>query len=119
MMSIYVISYFSMENDRYLSVINSQLNHLQEIAVRGMPISRAGPDGAVHSSIPAVKILDVSDTLLSSWSEIARITKQLPQLEILYVRYLPVYFLSFSFSILAEVFIGCYIFFRVVSPSVD
>jgi len=61
----------------------AQLDHLKTISVRNMSVNGGGSDD-LAKLLPRLRDLDMSETLLSSWEEVARICGQL-RLEVLYL----------------------------------
>ena len=66
--------------------ICSQFEKLSEVALRGLPVSQAGQPGVIAESLPNVSELDISDSLISNWTKVAKITSQLTSLRTLNVR---------------------------------
>ncbi|KAB7496979.1 Tubulin-specific chaperone E, partial [Armadillidium nasatum] len=62
----------------------SQLDALQTVVLDGWLV-RDGGDTDLGSLLPRLQDLDLSNTLLSSWEDIAHITKQLPNLKFINV----------------------------------
>ncbi|XP_053567052.1 tubulin-specific chaperone E isoform X2 [Bombina bombina] len=63
----------------------SQLNKLRDISLRECGVSHAGDKEDIYNSCPNITILNLSKNLLSSWENVADITKQLKELQSLYL----------------------------------
>eukprot|EP00164_Ancoracysta_twista_P006539 GFYU01009116.1.p1 GENE.GFYU01009116.1~~GFYU01009116.1.p1 ORF type:complete len:599 (-),score=184.01 GFYU01009116.1:22-1722(-) len=65
----------------------SQLTRLPEASVRGENVDSAGGDDEVAGTVPALTLVDLSRTLMSSWEEVGKICVQLTQLGTVNVAY--------------------------------
>ncbi|QDZ24039.1 tubulin-specific chaperone E [Chloropicon primus] len=67
------------------SIVRQQsvLEELKAVYLNGSDLNRIGPTGVVSESVPKISELDLSSTLLSSWSEVAKLSQELPRLELL------------------------------------
>lgn len=64
----------------------SKLDQLKEIALRGMSVYGTLESHDLTVLVPSIVSLDISQNLMSSWAQVALITKQLKNLKSLNVR---------------------------------
>jgi hypothetical protein len=65
----------------------SRLENLREVNLNGYPIDRINPLNEIQDALPHVVQLDLSETLLSQFAEIAQLCKCLPSLNTLSLKY--------------------------------
>ncbi|KAJ3176945.1 hypothetical protein HDU85_006475 [Gaertneriomyces sp. JEL0708] len=58
----------------------SKLSNLQEVGLAGMRVGYADPMGQISITCPAIVDLDLSRSLLSNWTSVAEICRELPML---------------------------------------
>lgn len=68
-----------------ITAILSRGETIREAALASMPIDRPGNDGELASLVPKLQCLVLTHTLLSSWEQVAQITRQLPHLSALHL----------------------------------
>ncbi|KAH6927110.1 hypothetical protein HPB50_026892 [Hyalomma asiaticum] len=68
-----------------ITAILSRGETIREAALASMPVDRPGKDGELASLVPKLKCLVLTHTLLSSWEQVAQITRQLPYLSVLHL----------------------------------
>ncbi|XP_013395926.1 tubulin-specific chaperone E-like [Lingula anatina] len=68
---------------RKVNIQQSQFDQLKSLLLKDMKISGAGPESALENTCPNVEELDISQNLIPSWEEVAKIAVQLKKLEIL------------------------------------
>ncbi|XP_077999672.1 tubulin-specific chaperone E-like [Glandiceps talaboti] len=66
-----------------VAVKQSNFKNLLDVALREMKIISAGNEGDIEKTTPNVTELDLSKNLLGSWSEVAKIAKQMKSLKLL------------------------------------
>ncbi|XP_006638630.3 tubulin-specific chaperone E [Lepisosteus oculatus] len=65
----------------------SQLNSLEAVSLQGSEVAGAGPDNEIQQNTPNILSLDLSESLLASWDDVASITWQLIKLRELQLSY--------------------------------
>ncbi|MBN3320301.1 TBCE protein, partial [Atractosteus spatula] len=65
----------------------SQLNSLEAVSLQGSEVAGAGPDNEIQQNTPNILSLDLSESLLASWDDVASITRQLIKLRELQLSY--------------------------------
>ncbi|KXN92190.1 Tubulin-specific chaperone E [Leucoagaricus sp. SymC.cos] len=63
----------------------SKLSSLREVSLDGEGVAKGDPQGKIRDTCPNIRGLDLSKSLIHSWSVIAAITRELPSLQRLYV----------------------------------
>ncbi|XP_066552729.1 tubulin-specific chaperone E isoform X2 [Amia ocellicauda] len=58
----------------------SQLNKLEEVSIERCEVSGAGPEDQIRQNTPKITSLNLTANLLSSWEDVASITRQLVNL---------------------------------------
>ncbi|ELK32111.1 PREDICTED: tubulin-specific chaperone E [Myotis davidii] len=61
----------------------SQLSELRDISLRSCAVSCAGDKGDIASTCPNIRVVNLSQNLLSAWEEVTGIAEQLRHLEVL------------------------------------
>ncbi|XP_036133346.1 tubulin-specific chaperone E [Molossus molossus] len=61
----------------------SQLSELRNISLRNCAVSCAGDKGSIATACPNIRVLNLSQNLLSAWEEVTDIADQLRHLEVL------------------------------------
>jgi len=64
-----------------INLKQSQFQELSDISLRGLYVNGAGDEGDIAKNTPNVKQLNLSNSLISSWLEVARITRQMQLLQ--------------------------------------
>lgn len=66
---------------RKLNIEQSQFCKLKEVSLNGMYVSGAGNIGDIACNLPNIRELQLSVSLISSWSQVIEIVSQMPLLE--------------------------------------
>lgn len=64
-----------------INLKQSQFREMRDISMRALYVNGAGDEGDIAKNTPNVKLLNLSISLISSWMEVARITRQMPLLQ--------------------------------------
>lgn len=70
---------------RKVNDLQSKLDQLKEVALRGMTVYGTTKSHDLSVLVPSIVILDLSQNLMSSWAQVAKITQQLKNLQSLNV----------------------------------
>ncbi|KAL3231575.1 hypothetical protein MRX96_023287 [Rhipicephalus microplus] len=68
-----------------ITAILSRGETIREVTLASIPIDRPGNEGELASLVPKLQSLVLTHTLLSSWEQVAQITRQLPHLSALHL----------------------------------
>ncbi|XP_037575752.1 tubulin-specific chaperone E [Dermacentor silvarum] len=68
-----------------ITAILSRGETIREVVLANMPVDRPGNDGELAGLVPKLQCLVLTHTMLSTWEQVAQITRQLPYLSELHL----------------------------------